>query len=233
MNDDLRSYFEQIEAAFCANRGAPLLLSPLDFEKVVEWHAAGVPLEVVEAGIADYFARLAARKVPLRRAICLSFAEDRILRALDAHRAAAVGRSAGVAETEPQELRVARFLEDRATKLEAFASGGSLSTALPLLGKFCAGAAREIRELIPKAGQSLTSLEARLQPLDREMGRMVLIESPEAMVGGWKKEARALLGDLASGMEEGTLRQALENLACKAGLAHWGLPRLSLLYLED
>ena len=233
MNDDLRSYFEQIEAAFCANRGAPLLLSPLDFEKVVEWHAAGVPLEVVEVGVADYFARLAARKVPLRRAICLSFAEDRVLKALDAHRAAAVGRSAGVAETEPQARRIARFLEDRAAKLDAFASDSSLTASMPLLGKFCTGAGREIRDLLPKAGQSLTSLEAKLQPLDREMGRMVLLESPEAMVASWRKEARALLGDLASGMEEGALRQTLDNLACKAGLAHWGLPRLSLLYLED
>ena len=76
-------------------QGAPLLLSPLDFEKAVEWFAASVPVEVVEEGIADYFTRLASRKVPARSAICLSFAEDLIFKALAARRTAAVGAGRG------------------------------------------------------------------------------------------------------------------------------------------
>ncbi len=41
------------------------------------------------------------------------------------------------------------------------------------------------------------------------------------------------LGTLAEGMESGVLRQTVDRLACQAALAHWHLPRLSLLYLEE
>ncbi len=69
MDTTLRDYFDRIEAAFCRQRGAPLLLSPLDFEKTIEWYAASIPTDDVEAGIAAYFERLPDRRLPLRRAI--------------------------------------------------------------------------------------------------------------------------------------------------------------------
>ncbi len=234
MDDQLRAYFERVETFFCGQRGAPLLLSPLDFEKAVEWYAAGVPVEVVEEGVADYFARLAARKVPLRNAVCLAFAEDRILKALEAHRVASVGRAAGAAEPgEPRQARVARFLEDRAGRLEAFAGDPSRSSVMPLTGKACAFAAPDLRVLIPKAGLSATTLEGKLHPLDRELCRLVMLESPGDLVERWRAVARARLGDLAGGMEEEALHQTVEKLACQSAMAHWALPRLSLLFMED
>jgi hypothetical protein len=234
MDQNLRAYFERVEAFFCGQRGAPLLLSPLDFEKAVEWYAAGVPPEVVEEGVADYFAHLAARKVPLRNAVCLAFAEDRILKALAAHRAAAVGRAAGVAEPgEPPEVRMSRFLEERAARLEAFAADPSRGTAMPLTARACAEAALDLRALLPKVGLSVVTLEGKLQPLDRELCRLVLLESPQELVDRWRSEARARLGDLAGGMEETSLRQTVEKLARQKAMEHWALPRLSLLFMED
>jgi hypothetical protein len=234
MDQNLREYFERVEAFFCGQRGAPLLLSPLDFEKAVEWYAAGVPAEVVEVGVADYFARLSARKVPLRNAVCLAFAEDRILKALQAHRAAAVGRAAGVAEPgDPPEVRTARFLEERAAKLERFAADPSRGAAMTLCAKACADAALDLRALLPKAGLSVVTLEGKLQPLDRELCRLVLLESPQELVDRWRADARARLGDLAGGMEETSLRQTVEKLARQAAMEHWDLPRLSLLFMED
>ena len=233
MDQGLRDYFLRIESFFCGQRGAPLLLSPLDFEKAVEWYAAGVPVEVVEEGVADYFARLAARSVPLRRAVCLSFAEDRILKALEARRTAAVGRASGLGPAEPQEVRVAGFLEDRASRLEAFCKSPSGSASLPLTAKACEGAVRDLRSLLPKAGLSLTTLEAKLQPLDRDLCRLVLLESPADLLEAWRAAALSRLGDLARDMEETSLRQAVDKLTSKSAMEHWNLPRLSLLFLED
>jgi hypothetical protein len=233
MASSLRDYFERIEASFCRHRGAPLLLSPLDFEKAVEWFAASVPVEVVEEGIVDYFARLASRKVPMRRAICLSFAEDCILRALAARRTAAVGRAAGVQEREPQGVRVARFLEDRASRLEAFCGDPRRSPAMPMTAKLCEESAGELRALLPKSGLSATMLEGRLQPLDRELCRLIMFESPRDLSEAWREEGLARLGDLAQSMEAAALRQTVEKLACQSALAHWGLARLSLLFMED
>jgi hypothetical protein len=232
MPEDLRTFFERIEAAFCRRRGAPLLLSPLDFEKVVEWFAAGIPAEVVEEGIAEYFKKLENRQIPLKRAICLSFAEDQVLKAREAQRAAAVGRRAGV-EPHPQEsARVAAFLTRCASALRRFSHDGARRGALPVLVRFAASTAGEVEALIPSSSRPLAKLEAVLGPLDQELGRLVLLESPEAMVGAWMAEAEARLGDLACSLEEQALRQTVERLARQAGLAHYGLPRLSLLYME-
>jgi hypothetical protein len=229
----LVQYFERIEASFCRHRGAPLLLSPLDFERAVEWFAASIPVDVVEEGVADYFARLASRKVPLRRAICLSFAEDLILKALAARRAAAVGRAAGVHEREPQSVRVARFLEDRAIRLDAFCGDPRRSSAMPMTAGLCEESAGELRALIPKSGLSTTTLEGRLQPLDRELCRLVMFESPRDLSGSWREEALERLGDLAQSMEGSALRQTVEKLACQSAFSHWRLARLSLLFMED
>lgn len=210
-----------------------MLLSPLDFEKAVEWFAASVPVEVVEEGIADYFARLASRKVPLRRAICLSFAEDLILKALAARRTAAVGRAAGVPEGEPQSVRVARFLEDRASRLHAFCGDPRRCSAMPMTAALCEEGAGELRALLPKSGLSATTIEGRLQPLDRELCRVVMFENPRDLSDCWRGEALERLGDLAQSMEGTALRQTVEKLACQSALAHWGLARLSLLFMED
>lgn len=229
----LVQYFDRIESSFCRHRGAPLLLSPLDFEKAVEWFSASVPVEVVEEGITDYFARLASRKVPLRRAICLSFAEEFILKALAARKTAAVGRAAGMQEREPQSVRVASFLEDRASRLDAFRDDPHMYIAMPMTARLCDESARELRALLPKSGLSTTTLEGRLQPLDRELCRLVMFESPRDLSDAWREEALARLGDLARSMEGEALRQTVEKLACQSALAHWALARLSLLFMED
>lgn len=229
----LRDYFERIEAAFCKHRGAPLLLSPLDFEKAVEWFTASVPVDVVEEGIAEYFVRLASRKVPVRRAICLSFAEDPILKALAARRTAAVGRAAGVPERESQAIRVARFLEDRVSRLETFCGDLRKTRDMPMTARLCGESSSELRALLPKSGLSITTLESRLHPLDRELCRLVLFESPRELSEPWQEEALARLGDLAQSMEETALRQTIDKLSCQSALAHWELPRLSLLFMED
>jgi len=230
--DGLLAYFEQVEALFCRGRGAPLLLSPLDFEKAAEWYAAGVPVEVVAEGVEAYFEKLQRRKVPLRRAICLSFAEPQVLDALQAHRAAAVGRAAGLTEDGDRPARVGRFLDERAGALEAFAREPSRGGALPVLGRFAEQTARALRGLIPRAGEPAAVLEKVLAPLDGELGRLVLLESPPELLERWRDEGLRRLRAAGGGVDEEVVRVTVERLARQEGLRHWGLPRLSLLFLE-
>jgi hypothetical protein len=127
---------------------------------------------------------------------------------------------------------VASFLERCASALRKFASDPELSASLPVLARFASAAGREVEELLPRASQPLAKLEAVLGPLDHELGRLVLLESPEALAVSWKREAESRLGDLARSMDEQALRQTLERLARQKALAYYGLPRLSLLYME-
>ena len=233
MDTGLRSYFERIEAVFCTQRGAPLLLSPLDFEKAVEWYAASIPADVVEEGIAAYFQRLATRRVPVRKAICLSFAEDEILKAREARRTAAIGRGAGLDDQKPPAERIADYLRDRASALRTFSEDDEKRMVMPLLARFTDQAAVELERLLARAGESMARIEAALAPLDGELTRIALLESAPELVDLWKKEARERLGALAANMDAQTLDQTVDRLARQKALAHWSLPRLSILYLED
>jgi hypothetical protein len=54
---DTHAYFRAIEEAFVALRGAPLLLSPADYQVAATWHREGVPLGLVLNTMQEVFAR--------------------------------------------------------------------------------------------------------------------------------------------------------------------------------
>lgn len=51
------SYFQAIEEVFVELRGAPLLLSPADWQVARRWRQEGVPLELVRSTLGEVFAR--------------------------------------------------------------------------------------------------------------------------------------------------------------------------------
>lgn len=51
------AYFRAIEDTFVRLRGAPLLLSPADFQVASQWHRDGVPLGLVVATLEEVFAK--------------------------------------------------------------------------------------------------------------------------------------------------------------------------------
>ncbi|HXO27368.1 MAG TPA: hypothetical protein VOA80_08500, partial [Thermoanaerobaculia bacterium] len=58
-NDGLEdhAYFLAIEDHFVRLRGAPLLLSPADWQVARRWHRQGIPLELVRRALEEVFAR--------------------------------------------------------------------------------------------------------------------------------------------------------------------------------
>jgi hypothetical protein len=233
MDRDLEDYFSRLETSFCGQRGAPILLSPLDFEKAIEWYTAGIDARIVEEGVARYFRRLDARKTPRRRAICLSFAQDQVLKVLAERRAAAVGRAAGAATGEGEgEGAVRRFLESRASAIEKFVGDRDRADRFPVLSKALAVARTTLAELLPRASDSSAALEAVLAPLDLEISSLALLESPPESAAGWRRAALERLGPFAGGLEASALRAASERMARQEALRVLGLPRLSLLFME-
>jgi hypothetical protein len=55
--DSDHAYFQAVEEIFVELRGAPLLLSPADWQVARRWHQEGVPLELVRRTLAEAFAR--------------------------------------------------------------------------------------------------------------------------------------------------------------------------------
>jgi hypothetical protein len=232
MSEALLDYFERIEASFCGQRGAPLLLSPLDFEKAVEWHGAGIPPEVVEEGIARYFEKLALRKTPLRRAVCLFFSEEMILKVREERRAASVGRAAGIDCGGATKLAVEGFLASRLAALRKFLASGEEET-YPVLRRALEDASRSIEGLCGRGSDSLASLEAVLGPMDREMGNLALLESPPERVETWKREAERRLQRVGARIDGEALRTLVDRMIRQEAMKSLGLPRLSLLFMES
>src|SRR5215207_2936820 len=56
MADD-HLYFQGIEEIFVRLRGAPLLLSPADWQVASRWHREGVPLDLVSRVLEEVFAK--------------------------------------------------------------------------------------------------------------------------------------------------------------------------------
>ena len=54
---DMQTYFEAIEGTFIRLRGAPLLLSPTDWQVANEWYEGGIPLETVNQTLEEVFSR--------------------------------------------------------------------------------------------------------------------------------------------------------------------------------
>lgn len=58
---DDHEYFRAIESHFIELRGAPLLLSPSDWQLARDWHRQGIPLDVVVETLDEVFAARRAR----------------------------------------------------------------------------------------------------------------------------------------------------------------------------
>ena len=56
-DQDDHSYFQAIEEIFVRLRGAPLLLSPADWQVASRWHREGVPLDLVGRVLEEVFAK--------------------------------------------------------------------------------------------------------------------------------------------------------------------------------
>src|SRR5271169_2105833 len=86
------NYFTEIEEHFWKKRGAPLLVSPLDWPIMETWQKAGVPLEAALKGIDQAFesyqrSRRGAGK-PLKS---LAYCTDAVLEAAEEQHEAAAG----------------------------------------------------------------------------------------------------------------------------------------------
>lgn len=55
--DPDHAYFQAVEEIFVELRGAPLLLSPTDWQVARRWHQDGVPLDLVRRTLAEVFAK--------------------------------------------------------------------------------------------------------------------------------------------------------------------------------
>jgi hypothetical protein len=203
--DDLR-YFQSLEEAFIRLRGAPLLLSPADWQVAQRWRTAGIPLDFAIAAMAELFARRRERG-----------AEDRV----SSLRYCARAVESGWRRAEELAGPIRRGDEPA---LDAPARLQALARAIPRAWPQADAVAARITEL----GGDAASIESSLQALDD-----ALLETAEARLDAAGREAldewlERRVESLRSRFEPEDLVRAVARLRARELRRRCGLPLLSL-----
>ncbi len=213
-----REYFEAAEAAFVRRRGTPFLLSPKDFALLKEWRALGVPLEAVESGIEEAFARREERGA-VGRVNSLSYCRDAVLEAWERRIETARGKgSASAADTVDAGGALKRLASDLA----------SVAAARPDLAAELESAARSLSRL-EAPGKSPEEIESSLAGLDRRLAKALAEALPEKERVELDAEAEKMLAGAGARMDAVTLDKTSRALKRRLLREKLALPRLSLL----
>ena len=189
---DEHAYFRAIEEHFIDLRGAPLLLSPADYQTARRWWRDEIPLDVVRSALDEVFARRAERAAerPVQSLrYCASAVEAAWRRASemqrsDVRRAAApievAGRLEALAGAVPEAHPGAAALRRRILALEG--APESVESELATLDEQMLADAEESLDpdereaLEQRLGRSLAALAERLPSDEVERARRRLFE---------------------------------------------------------
>lgn len=203
-DQDDHSYFQSVEEIFVRLRGAPLLLSPADWQVASRWHREGVPLDLVGRVLEEVFAKRKERGTK-GKINSLRYCAPAVEAAwADLRELTAPGERAEAAPLDiPGRLR-------------------SLAAAVP----------DAFRERVLALQGDAPSVEAALSALDREMlaaaSSSLAPELREEVGAAVEKTLAALKGRLPAD----ELERSRERLACQVLRQRLGLPVLSLFSPE-
>jgi hypothetical protein len=202
-----QAYFQAVEETFVRLRGAPLLLSPADWQVARRWHRDGVPLPLVQRVLEEVFARRRERGAK-GRINSLRYCKPAVEAAWEeVQQLTAPGR-----RTEAEPLEVSPRL-------------AALARALP--GEL-AGVASAILGL---EGES-EEVEAALAELDRELLQAAAAGLDEAASAELEDAVDSTLATLAARLPPEDLASARDRLRRQLLRRRLGLPVLSLFSPE-
>jgi hypothetical protein len=199
-------YFRHLEELFIGLRGAPLLLSPADWEIARSWRAAGIPFDLVERVLREVFER-APDKRGRGGVRSLKYFDSAIVREWRVARELSLGEGSRAADP-----------------LDIAARLAALAAALP---ESLAGIER-IRAQLDEVHGSAEAVETALAALDREMISLAedSLEPPERQQ--IDEEVDAALTRMAGRVREqetAAIREQLEERQIRSLMR---LPVLSL-----
>jgi hypothetical protein len=219
------NYFTEIEEHFQRRRGSILLLSTLDWALIDTWREAGVPLAAVLRGIDAAFDKYEARqtKARMRKVNGLAWCAQAVMEAVEAMQEAAVGGAPLQTEAASLEReRIAQHLRGAATTFTCAAS------IIPGL--------REIAERLEQlAQQSLTNeeLERHLSALEEKLFALLLTHTPAEELEQMRELAARELAPYRIRMQAVQIRQIEQQFLRRRLLERYGLPRISLFYMQQ
>jgi len=228
------NYFTEIEERFQRRRGSLLLLSTLDWALIETWREAGVPLEAVLRGIDSAFDKYDARKgrSRVRRVNGLAYCAQEVMAAVEDMKEASVASDAGArreqanAGFEPE--RIAVHLEVCAKKTEGAGLNGLIAQVASPVAESLRALSAEIRQSAP----NLEELERRLTVMEEKLLSALMAGTPEDDLVALREESARQLAPYRSRLQAAQIRQVEQQFLHKRLLERYGLPRLSLFYMD-
>jgi hypothetical protein len=226
------NYFTEIEEHFRRCRGAPNLLSTLDWALIESWKEAGIPLEAVIEGIERSFEKFEKRPRRFRKVNSLAYCSQEVLRAAEAkaepgERRKESGGEAG-APFAAEEIR--GFL-DRNTKALAEAAQLAGKNDQTVLAKDLATAGGALREIAARKIDELEALERYLTALEEKLTAALTCACSVDLLAELRGEVDQALVPYRRKIS-GPQIESLERQFLKKRLfQHFRVPRLSLFYL--
>lgn len=235
------NYFTEIEEYFWRKRGAHLLVSPLDWAIVETWQKAGIPLKAVLKGIDRAFESWARsrRSMGGRQLKSLAYCVDSVLDAAAEAQEAAAGTGPEVASRKPAAEPFSRaemkgYLSRNATRLRSAAERQRTQHAA-LAVRFEEAATR-LEEALPLLDDSgtldLEDLERRLTVLEEKLAAALSADADEETLLTVRREIDRSLAPYRRKMSAAQLAQLERQYTQKRLFEHFGVPRLSLFYLN-
>ena len=224
------NYFTEIEEHFQRRRGTILLLSTLDWALIETWKDAGIPLEAALRGIDAAFERWERRPSKTRKVNSLAYCAQEVLAAAEEMKEAEVGTAraekpdAGLAPEQ-----IAAYLERNASVIDA-ARAGLPEISQPLAAETAKSLRGLSGEIKPRAG--LEDLERRLTVLEDKLFASLLAATPDEQLLAVRAEADRELAPYRRNMSAPQIEQLQKQYVHKRLLERYGLPRLSLFYME-
>ena len=232
------NYFTEIEEYFWKKRGANLLVSPLDWAIMEAWQQAGVPLETALKGIDRAFESHARSRRAGKPMKSLAYCTDAVMEAAEEAQEAAAGgrpatRSPKNAEPFSKEAIRVHFEKNRSALEEAARRNVS---DRPEFAKRLTESAESLAQcsaiLESPAVLDLEDLERRLTVLDDKIHASVLQQSSEDLMLRLRREMDSQLSQYRGKMRAEQIALVERQYMHKRLLEEFGLPRLSLFYLQ-
>lgn len=213
---DDHAYFLAIEDHFVRLRGAPLLLSPADWQAARRWHRQGIPIELVRRAIEEVFARRRERGAK-GRISSLRYCAPAVEAAWVEH-----------SELAAPGGRVAPEVFDAAARLSA------LAAALPADLAGAAALRAELATLAAEGGSGLDpqGVEERLAEIDRQVLEAALAGLAAAEREALDAAVEKALGAISGRLAAAEIELAWGRLARQVLRERLGLPILSLFSPE-
>ena len=234
------SYFTEIEETFVRRRGKHLLLSPMDWALIESWKERGVPLHVALRGIEHAFDSFEAKKRK-RSVKTLLYCEEEVEAQYAEWLESRVGshedsESASISAGSlpfPRDAVISylsRSMEEIRAAQERSVIGNddlnkTVSRTINLL--------EEIKQDYESAAQpDARKLEESLTGLERLLDDAMRKTVPGSAIEAARAEVEAQLKPYQRHMDKSAFEQTRDNLLRKRLREHFGIPRLSLFFLQ-